>query len=128
MRWIFSERHGAEVIQVLQRVDQADKAWKKVKMDAKKAMTAAQKAEEKQQKEEARQEKEFTHLKKVQEEKEAKEARAAAQVRAKAQKEAVKQANAARTCPKGSQVLEGCSTFNLGPSTPSTSQPIAGPS
>ena len=43
----FSERHGAEVIQVVQHVDQADKARKKVKMDAKQATTAAQKAEEK---------------------------------------------------------------------------------
>jgi len=63
----------------------------------------------------------------VQEEKEAKEVRVAEHARAKAEKEAVKQAGAGHKRSKVSQALEGCSTFNLGPSTPPTSQPIAGP-
>jgi len=46
-RWIFAERHGADVIQVIQHVDQADKAQKKAKTDAKKAATVARKEEEK---------------------------------------------------------------------------------
>ena len=52
---------------------------------------------------------------------------AAEQARAKAEKEVVKQAGAGCKCSKVSQALEGCSTFNLGLSTLSTSQPIAGP-
>ena len=126
-RWIFAERHGADIIQVVWRVDQADQARKKAKTDAKKAATVARKAEEKRQKDKTRQEKEFIRLKKAQEEKEAKEARAAEQAKAKADKEAAKQARVRRKPSNISQVLEGCSTFNLGPSTLSTSQPIAGP-
>jgi septal ring factor EnvC (AmiA/AmiB activator) len=126
-RWIFAERHGADVIQVVRRVDQAEQARKKAKTDAKKAATAARKEEEKRQKDKTRQEKESIRLKKAQEEKEAKEARVAEQARAKAEKEAAKQAGVGRKRSKAPQALEGCSTFNLSPSTPSTSQPIAGP-
>jgi len=62
-RWIFAERHGEEVLQVVRRIDQADKARKKAKMDAKKAATAARKEAERQQKEKVRQEKEMARLK-----------------------------------------------------------------
>jgi hypothetical protein len=126
-RWIFAERHGEEVLQVMRRVDLADRARKKAKMDAKKAATAARKAVEKREKEKAKQEKEMACVKQTQKDKEAKKARAAQLAREKAEKQAAKEASARQKRPKASQPL-GCLTFNLGPVRPSTSTPVAGPS
>jgi bloom syndrome protein len=132
--WIFADRHGEEVLNVLRQIDQVDnetqEAEKQARSAERKAATAARQQERKQREREQRLErqrqKEVVRMQKQIEAQLGKEERAAQRAREKAEKQASNPRAGKRHKGSQRQPLEGCSTFNLEPTTPIAPQANAG--